>query len=487
MNALRSKYPDFPQTQDEVDARIKLAEAQQKTAAEALKFFIDTQKFINTYGNQKIEAQKNKDDFNERANNYVENESKKVEKLNADLTEYRKLVPTLQEQQNHAAEVLQNAITAWKKTDDERNELTRQYNVELGGASPDDVESRINSAKRVADEAVTTKEKQIANLREALSEKVGKHNISNERLNAENKQYSNKTKELAQWISTYNAKPDKLKEITADDVSFMLAATDDWALIRQQKENYTAAVKQNVALQEKAEQTLAEHRKSKPEKSKEALEAERKELQSNNNIDALVNAKSMLDNHTKAEQELGNNLEALQKAEHLKSDWEKISDAVGGSEGKLLRKIAQCNTLSFLIAHANAEIRKFNSRYELMQVRNSLGIRVIDHDRADDIRDTTSLSGGETFIVSLGLALGLSSLSSRNVSFDNLFIDEGFGTLDPDMLATVIDSLSMLQSSQRKKVGVISHTDTMSERITTQIRIIKNGNSGSSRIEIYPS
>ena len=111
---------------------------------------------------------------------------------------------------------------------------------------------------------------------------------------------------------------------------------------------------------------------------------------------------------------------------------------------------------------------------------------VIDHDRADDIRDTTSLSGGETFIVSLGLALGLSALSSRNISFENLFIDEGFGTLDPDTLATVIDSLAMLQSSQGKKVGVISHTDTMSERITTQIRIIKNGNSGSSHIEIYP-
>ena len=108
------------------------------------------------------------------------------------------------------------------------------------------------------------------------------------------------------------------------------------------------------------------------------------------------------------------------------------------------------------------------------------------HDRADDIRDTTSLSGGETFIVSLGLALGLSALSSRNISFENLFIDEGFGTLDPETLATVIDSLAMLQSSQGKKVGVISHTDTMSERITTQIRIIKNGNSGSSRIEVWP-
>ena len=151
-----------------------------------------------------------------------------------------------------------------------------------------------------------------------------------------------------------------------------------------------------------------------------------------------------------------------------------------------LRKIAQCYTLSFLIEHANAEIRKFNSRYELLQVNHSLGIRVIDHDRADDVRDITSLSGGETFIVSLGLALGLSSLSSRNISFENLFIDEGFGSLDADTLSVVIDSLAMLQSKQGKKVGVISHTNTMSERITTQIRIVKNGNSGSSHIEFYP-
>lgn len=72
----------------------------------------------------------------------------------------------------------------------------------------------------------------------------------------------------------------------------------------------------------------------------------------------------------------------------------------------------------------------FNSRYELGQLKNSLTLRVIDHDLGNDKRDITSLLGGETFIVSLGLALGLSSLSSRNISFGNLFIDEGFGTLD---------------------------------------------------------
>ena len=185
--------------------------------------------------------------------------------------------------------------------------------------------------------------------------------------------------------------------------------------------------------------------------------------------------------HDEAEAALGNLLSQKEAAKTLMDEWNEIYDSIGASDGKTLRKIAQCYTLRFLV-----EIRKFNSRYELVHIQNSLGIRIIDHHRADVIRDTTSLSGGETFIVSLGLALGLSSLSSRNVHFENLFIDEGFGTLDPETLSMVIDSLSMLQSSQGKKVGVISHTDTMKERITTQICLIKNGDSGSSHIKVLP-
>ena len=198
----------------------------------------------------------------------------------------------------------------------------------------------------------------------------------------------------------------------------------------------------------------------------------------------MVECQARKKRHDDAKAQIGPLLVEVQEKALQKKEWQEIADAIGG-DGNTLRKIAQCYTLRFLIAHANVEIRRFNSRYELQQVKNSLGIRVIDHDRADDVRDTTSLSGGETFIVSLGLALGLSALSSRNISFENLFIDEGFGSLDHDTLETVINSLAMLQSSQGKKVGVISHTDTMS-RITTQIRVIRNGTSGSSHIEIYP-
>jgi DNA repair exonuclease SbcCD ATPase subunit len=225
------------------------------------------------------------------------------------------------------------------------------------------------------------------------------------------------------------------------------------------------------------------HQEKKPADDKAVLENRKVELEQKSNTE-LVDCQARKKRHDDANAKMGALVAEIQTKRQQRDEWEEIANAIGG-DGKTLRKIAQCYTLRFLIAHANVEIRKFNNRYELQQVRNSLGIRVIDHDRADDVRDTTSLSGGETFIVSLGLALGLSALSSRNISFENLFIDEGFGTLDHDTLETVINSLAMLQSSQGKKVGVISHTDTMS-RITTQIRVIRNGSSGSSHIEIYP-
>ena len=264
----------------------------------------------------------------------------------------------------------------------------------------------------------------------------------------------------------------------------LLDATDDWEVIRECQNRLKELNTQALTTLSNEVNAHNKHQEGKPAETEDDLKAKKAELETKNNNE-LIESQTRLERHKTAQTNLGALAGQKENAQLLKKEWDEIYEAIG-TDGKTLRKIAQCYTLRFLIEHANAEIKKFNSRYELQQVKNSLGIRVIDHDRADDIRETTSLSGGETFIVSLGLALGLSSLSSKNISFENLFIDEGFGTLDPDALAVVIDSLAMLQSSQGKKVGVISHTNTMSERITTQIRIIKDGTSGSSHIEFYP-
>lgn len=273
----------------------------------------------------------------------------------------------------------------------------------------------------------------------------------------------------------------KIDRKTIDEISRW---DDDWEKCRRE----TGLCRQTVTA---AQATLAEKRNDKnrhlllkPETDENSLHEQLERL-SAYSTDDLDRTRLRIQSCMEARRQMGDMADELRRARENASDWTQISEAIGG-DGKTLRKIAQTYTLRFLIAHANEEIRRFNRRYELMQVKDSLGIRVIDHDRADDIRDTTSLSGGETFIVSLGLALGLSALSSHGVSLANLFIDEGFGTLDPDSLATVIDALARLQSSRGKKVGVISHTDTMSERITTQIRIVRNGNSGSSHLEFHP-
>ena len=114
----------------------------------------------------------------------------------------------------------------------------------------------------------------------------------------------------------------------------------------------------------------------------------------------------------------------------------------------------------------------------------TLDLEIIDRDMFDRRRYVYSLSGGETFIVSLALALGLASLSSGNLSIGSLFIDEGFGNLDQGSLALVMDALSHLESTQGRKVGVISHTEQIRSQISPQIHIVKLPTGGRSRIEI---
>ena len=355
----------------------------------------------------------------------------------------------------------------------------------IGDKDPDTFEKELTDALKNAEEDVKIKEKQITGLKEQLAGLNGRIQNQKELQLQEQKVSEEKNGQLLHWLEDYNADASHIQTLDVARIMELSDATDHWEAIRMEKEEkdkaYTSA-ETTCRNEEKAHQA---HQESKPSEEKEALVDKKQELEMKDRSE-LINAKAKLQRYQIAKKEMGDRYEQKQKTEQVMKDWNAISDAIGGADGKLLRKIAQCYTLRFLVEHANAEIRKFNTRYELVQVKNSLAIRVIDHDRADDVRDTTSLSGGETFIVSLGLALGLSALSSRSISFGNLFIDEGFGTLDPDTLATVIDSLAMLQTSQGKKVGVISHTDTMSERITTQIRVIKKGQSGSSRIEIYP-
>ncbi|RXJ55244.1 SbcC/MukB-like Walker B domain-containing protein [Candidatus Marinarcus aquaticus] len=158
---------------------------------------------------------------------------------------------------------------------------------------------------------------------------------------------------------------------------------------------------------------------------------------------------------------------------------------IGSSQGDKFAKFAQGITLDQLIYLANKHLEILSPRYELQRNTESnklLDIEIIDGFQGDAVRGVNTLSGGESFIVSLSLALGLSSLASQKISIDSLFLDEGFGTLDSDSLELALNALNQLQSSG-KMVGVISHVEALKERIPLQIKIEPKGD-GTSGLEL---
>ena len=165
----------------------------------------------------------------------------------------------------------------------------------------------------------------------------------------------------------------------------------------------------------------------------------------------------------------------LSEKQSVADRWAKLNKLIGSADGAKFKVIAQSYTLNLLLLHANKHLSYLSKRYKLQQVPGTLALQVVDCDMCDEIRTVYSLSGGESFLISLALALGLSSLSSNNLKVESLFIDEGFGSLDAESLRTAMEALEQLQM-QGRKIGVISHVQEMSERISVQVQVHKKVN-----------
>lgn len=151
--------------------------------------------------------------------------------------------------------------------------------------------------------------------------------------------------------------------------------------------------------------------------------------------------------------------------------WDELHALIGSSDGKKFRNFAQGLTFELMVSHANRQLEKMSDRYLLIRdEKQPLELNVIDNYQAGEIRSTKNLSGGESFIVSLSLALGLSRMASRKVRVDSLFLDEGFGMLDEDALETALETLAGLRQDG-KLIGIISHVTALQERIGTRIDV----------------
>jgi exonuclease SbcC len=155
--------------------------------------------------------------------------------------------------------------------------------------------------------------------------------------------------------------------------------------------------------------------------------------------------------------------------------WRGIADLIGAHDGKKFRVFAQGLTLDRLVGLANRHLAELTPRYALQRAPGAdLDLLVVDRDMADEARGVANLSGGERFLVSLSLALGLASMTGGRALAESLFIDEGFGALDAESLDVAIGALETLHASGRK-VGVISHVQAMIDRIGVQVRVVKRG------------
>jgi DNA repair protein SbcC/Rad50 len=152
-----------------------------------------------------------------------------------------------------------------------------------------------------------------------------------------------------------------------------------------------------------------------------------------------------------------------------------LGEVIGSHDGKLFRSFAQSLTLDGLLAVANSHLEELSPRYQLERVpKHDLELQVIDRELGGEVRSVQSLSGGESFLVSLALALGLSSMSAHDVRVRTLLIDEGFGTLDPSTLDTALAVLDALQATGRQ-VGVISHVPALVERVGAHVHVFPRG------------
>ena len=483
---LAEKHTAWKPEREWLAALLPDLESAELAADKALLEHDSLMKRVNLLRQDKEKAEQARNVFSQKTKAEEFDKQKELTALRTHTDGLRGQTVSLRTELGTAEDAVQVAEAQWTAAQGAVSDFQRQLREELGDQDPTALEQLLKTTCDLTTQQLKTHQAQQATLAEQLGTLQGAKSTLTASIEETEAKLAKAQTALTAWLKEYNDKHEMT--IGEEDLESFALAGVDWEKQRKEINDLRNALTAAKTALQIAEEALREHQATKPEADLEHILAQHKQFTTaiNEAREATIPLQTLLANHDDAVKAMGALAANLREADRLRTDWSEVGDAIGG-DGKTLRKMVQCYTLNFLVHHANAELRRFNHRYELRQVKHSLGLRVVDHDRADEVRDTTSLSGGETFIVSLGLALGLSSLSSRNVRFDNFFIDEGFGTLDPDALATVIDALSTLQSAQGKKVGVISHTDTMSERITTQIRVVKEGTTGKSHIEISDS
>jgi exonuclease SbcC len=387
-----------------------------------------------------------------------------IEKRIADLdSEMNRLDAVIETQGKALAEKSERLETLKKDHTIGSHERKELY----GDKSPDDEELRLNKAVSDAEDAEKT-------ARDRHNEMQQKWSTAKTHVESLKKRIDQREPELKNAETEFSA---ALGPVGFSDEKQFLAAI----LTAEQRDKLSSKAKKiddsqtDLKARQKDRDTrlATEMAKRVTDKSLEELEPQYKEYEDSLKElrDVIAGIKHKLSENTAAKERIEAKQTAIEAQKKECRRWENLRELIGSADGKKYRNFAQGLTFEMMVSHANRQLQKMTDRYLLIRDNaQPLELNVIDNYQAGEIRSTKNLSGGESFIVSLSLALGLSHMASRNVQVDSLFLDEGFGTLDEDALETALETLAGLQQDG-KLIGVISHVPALKERISTQIQV----------------
>lgn len=362
-----------------------------------------------------------------------------------------------------------------KQQASERDALLAQRRAVLQGRPAAEVEAVLQAALKASEQAYAAAAEQAKRTREEAAKRGEAHKFA-----VQEATRCTQAKELAA-----KALSDALAVAGLDTATLRVRLAHEEQWVRQERAALTEIDRlrssESKAVEERHKDLSAHEAQAAPTLPMTAIETSLATLepQHGEQSQQLGAAKQRLeqDNQNRATGEA--KARELEQARKEARVWQQLDALVGSADGRKFRKFAQSMTMELLLAHANAELASLAPRYVLQRVKaQDLELQVVDRDMGDEIRSTSSLSGGESFLVSLALALGLSSLASEKVRIESLFIDEGFGSLDSKTLETALSTLDSLQSAGRK-VGLISHVPGLAERIGVQVLVERQGQGAS--------
>ena len=425
--------------------------------------------------------------FEKSLKSFAEEWNIKITSLDANINKQEVLETELQ---GLNKQVIDFEILA-KNIDDKLNELQVSCNLFLderkklfNGDEISAVEKRFTKAIEDAQTTLTSFKYE----KDKLDDEIAKTNGSFEQLNLDISSFNQKMEEhssqIRDWLSNYNV--EKQQQLTEETLVQLLVYTTEWISIeRSFIQNLDLAItKTKATFEERKLQWEAHLQKKLSNRNIDELQTSQDEVKAN--ISSAGNEKNEIEFKLRQDienkRQVGSFMSEIDTKQSRFANWQKLNELIGSADGKKFRQIAQEYTLDILLGFANIQLQQLARRYKLARIPETLALQVLDKDMGDEIRSVHSLSGGESFLVSLALALALASLSTNKMKVESLFIDEGFGSLDPATLNIAMNALECLHN-QGRKVGVISHVQEMTERIQTQIKVSKLSN-GKSKLEI---